>query len=94
MPSHPHNWILEIFSETGFFGIFFILSLLSVFVCMLFEQAKNKNQSAVAAIVVLSSFLCSSLGNFSIWSVWWLAVLGLLLSLPLAVMNKEHEVDS
>ena len=94
VPSHPHNWILEIFSETGFFGIFFILSLLSVFVCMLFEQAKNKNQSAVAAIVVLSSFLCSSLGNFSIWSVWWLAVLGLLLSLPLAVMNKEHEVDS
>ena len=94
VPSHPHNWILEIFSETGFFGIFLLISLLSVFVCMLFERAKNKNQAAIASIVVLASFLCSSLGNFSIWSVWWLAVLGLLLSLPLAVINKEHEVDN
>lgn len=93
VPSHPHNWVLEIFSETGFVGITSSISLVSLFAWILFQRAKKGDSSAVAIIALLASFLCSSLGNFSIWSIWWLSVFGLLLCLALATNNEDHQID-
>jgi len=92
VPSHPHNWFLEIFSETGLLGIISLLATLFAAFAILFKQAAQNAFPAITAITLLASFLCSSLGNFSIWSIWWLAALGVLLCLPLAALEKDTSV--
>ncbi|MBO45162.1 MAG: hypothetical protein CMM28_15720 [Rhodospirillaceae bacterium] len=92
VPSHPHNWFLEIFSETGLLGVISLIATLCAAFAILFKRAAQKAVPAIAAITLLASFLCSSLGNFSIWSMWWLATLGVLLCLPLAALEKDTSV--
>lgn len=90
VPSHPHNWFLEIFVETGFLGTISFLASMLIAVSILFKRAIRKESPAIAAITLLASFWCASLGNFSIWSIWWLATLGVLLSFPLAAIRKDE----
>ena len=73
LPSHPHNWMLEILGETGVVG--FVPVLIAVFWlagrCLL-RFVRNRNVNALAQLGLSAVFWGSSLFNFSIWSTWWL----------------------
>ena len=84
IPSHPHNWVLEIAAETGILGVALLLTAVLLGLRALFQLTKQDETAAWAAIALYSAFWTSSLGNFSIWSAWWLAVFAVLMSFPLA----------
>ena len=92
IPSHPHNWVLEIAADTGILGVSALITTvllglkkLAVFV------TREDPAPAWAAIALYSAFWTSSLGNFSIWSAWWLAVFAVLISFPLAAILTQHK---
>lgn len=73
VPSHPHNWVLEVLGETGIIGFAPILLTLIWWLARHFMGHLASGSSATLAQVGLASvFWGSSLFNFSIWSSWWL----------------------
>jgi O-antigen ligase len=91
IPSHPHNWLLEIGAETGLVGlVLFVTSLLTA-LKTLAALAIRQSAAAWVATALFGAFWGSSLANFSIWSAWWLVVFAALLSLPLATMVRENK---
>ena len=89
IPSHPHNFLIEILLETGIFGtISFILLIyiINARVWKLHQSLKFK----LHLIFLNSFFWGSSLVNFSFWLGWWQASYFLLLSLiaSKAFINK------
>ena len=88
IPSHPHNWVLEIAAETGILGVALLLTAVLLGLRALFQLTKQDETAAWAAIALYSAFWTSSLGNFSIWSAWWLAVFAVLMSFPLAAFVR------
>jgi O-antigen ligase len=87
IPSHPHNWFLEIAAETGIIGLLTFLISLVLLLRALALNAYRGSGPAWAALMLLGVFWISSLGNFSIWSTWWLTVLATLMSFPLAALK-------
>ena len=67
IPSHPHNFILELFLEIGIFGtLSFCFLILSVNYFFL-----KKSLYPVPLIFFNGYFWTSSLVNFSFWNAWW-----------------------
>ena len=89
IPSHPHNFLIEILLETGIFGTFsFIL-----FIYIINARIWKLHQSLkfrLHLIFLNSFFWGSSFVNFSFWLGWWQASYFLLLSLiaSKAFINK------
>jgi O-antigen ligase len=89
IPSHPHNWFLEIAAETGIIGLATFLIGLALSHRTLALSAYRGSGPAWAAIMLFGVFWISSLGNFSIWSAWWLTVFATLMSFPLAALKLD-----
>jgi len=85
IPAHPHNWIVEIYAETGWVGLTALLLTVSV---MSFQLIKNYRQfnspGILAAIAIMAGYWGSGLFNFSYWSAWWQLSFGLSVVLCLA----------
>jgi len=82
VPSHPHNWVLEIFSETGIFGLLGILSvILSFLVHDLYAFMQTKDFRSLTRLAVIITFWTSSCFNFSIWAPWWGATFLVLMAI-------------
>ena len=67
IPSHPHNFILEIILEIGIVGslcfLFLILSTNFIFL---------KDKSKIIPLIFLNGYYwTSSLVTFSFWNAWW-----------------------
>lgn len=82
LPSHPHNWILEILGETGLIGF------IPVFLAIAWSAARSfrryllwADPAALAQLGLTAVFWGSSLFNFSIWSSWWLIGYFLLMAI-------------
>ncbi|MDF1749502.1 MAG: O-antigen ligase family protein [Alphaproteobacteria bacterium] len=91
IPAHPHNFVLEIASETGIVGLLALVATLVLLLKMMFQIAARgkllpdgSRSAAYTGIFLVGAFWTSSLSNFSIWSAWWLASFVLLISFPLA----------
>lgn len=73
LPSHPHDWMLEILAETGIVGFVpVILALGWCFARQVRRYLLTGNRDALTLVALFSAFWSSSLFNFSIWSSWWL----------------------
>ena len=74
IPSHPHNWMIEVFAETGVLGLLAVIAtLLKLVVGLARSVLANNNTGVHFALLALSVvFWTSALFNFSIWSTWWL----------------------
>ncbi|MBT3359045.1 MAG: O-antigen ligase family protein [Rhodospirillales bacterium] len=72
MPSHPHNWVLEVAAETGIFGLFSLLVAVSL---SLMQYARGffrtGNGAYFSAACMAAGYWASGLFNFSFWSSWW-----------------------
>ena len=92
IPSHPHNFLIEILLETGVCGTFFFILLIyiiNVRVWKLHQSLKFK----LHLIFLNSFFWSSSFVNFSFWLGWWQASYFLLLSLIASkvFINKKEK---
>jgi O-antigen ligase len=90
IPSHPHNWILELFAETGAFGLAAASAALLLLVRGLIRDAARRHPAAWAAIGLYGAFWGSALVNFSIWAAWWQGTLLVLTAMTLAAVRPER----
>jgi O-antigen ligase len=84
IPSHPHNWLLEMFLETGALGTFALLGALALLGRRLLALTAKDRTAGAAGLALVAAFWCSSFFNFSIWSAWWQLVLFVALGFVLA----------
>ncbi|MBK8909300.1 MAG: O-antigen ligase family protein [Rhodospirillales bacterium] len=85
LPSHPHNWLLEILAETGLVGALPAL----VFVALLltgFARAfiRGGDDAVLAAGCTSAAYWAAGLFNFSFWAAWWQLAHMVLLALILS----------
>ncbi len=72
VPSHPHNWVLEILSETGVIGLTPVLIVLGFITWKAIQRHRETHsERALAQLALIAGFWSSALFNFSIWAVWW-----------------------
>lgn len=90
LPSHPHNWILEIFAETGIIGgIAMLVAVVLQFSAMLRRYRTGGEGRMLAALAASAAFFVSGLFNFSFWSAWWQVSYVLVLALLYAGRPDE-----
>jgi len=89
LPSHPHNWMLEILGETGVIGFLPMIIALAWFI---FRQVRRfvttGGSAALTQVGLCAVFWTSSLFNFSIWSSWWLITFFLLTAIVAAEPDR------
>ncbi len=92
IPSHPHNFLIELLLETGIIGTFlFIILLLNIN-----SKIWNLNSNTKFRLFLIffnSYFWCSSLVNFSFWLGWWQGSYYLLLSLIASKGFIERKIN-
>lgn len=72
LPSHPHNGVLEILTETGVLGFLpFVFVIGGTFWRLLKRSWTSPDEANMALLVLMAGFWSSALFNFSIWSTWW-----------------------
>lgn len=89
IPSHPHNWIYEISSETGLAGLTALVLALLLVLRRLAILALDGAWAGWAAVALFAAFWGSSLVNFSIWAAWWQLTFLVLLAIVLAAASAE-----
>lgn len=72
--SHPHNFLIQLFLETGFIGGLIAFGLL-VMMLKYFVKASRSNLYGAAGLASISAFLVAALTNTSIFHPWWLTML-------------------
>ena len=93
MPSHAHNWMLELFVEGGVLVLGSALVALGVFARTLLHAARRGQPGAYAAIALSGGYFGSGLVNFSIWSAWWQASFLVLLAIALAAPAEARDTS-
>jgi O-antigen ligase len=85
IPSHPHNWVLEVMAETGAFGL---LSLFGAIAVSIFHFIRkfllNGDNAYLVATCMSVGYWVSGLFNFSFWSAWWQMSFVLIIALCLS----------
>jgi len=72
VPSHPHNWALEILAETGLIGFLPLVFALAFVAWKLIQRyLQDENEADLALLTLMAGFWASALFNFSIWATWW-----------------------
>ncbi|MBL4615150.1 MAG: O-antigen ligase family protein [Magnetovibrio sp.] len=94
MPSHPHNWFLEILAETGLVGLLPMLIALGFVAWRLGRRYHaTQNKSDLTLLLLMTGFWTSALLSFSIWAVWWQLTFLILFAIVAAdreLETKDH----
>ena len=69
IPSHPHNFFIELLLETGVVGTLSFIFLIFSINYFIFKRIITKDFSYV--IFFNGYFWGASLVNFSFWNAWW-----------------------
>lgn len=80
LPIHTHNGILQIWLEFGLIGILLTLALLGILAAGIWRTAHDRLFAATALGAFAAAFVIFSV-SFSIWRVWWLGLLFMLVML-------------
>jgi O-antigen ligase len=85
IPSHPHNWVLEIGAETGVFGLLALLGTIAItFIHIIRAYLRERDNSYLIALCIFVGYWASGLFNFSFWSAWWQMSFVLIIALFLS----------
>ena len=71
IPSHPHNWMIEILAETGWFGFGLLLACIALHLRQAVRGLYYDRPAALALIASSGAYWVSGLVNFSFWTSWW-----------------------
>ena len=95
IPAHPHNWAIEIFSETGVVGLFFLFLVIVFMFGQAFFKWKNDGEWAcLMAIALMAGYWVSGLFNFSYWSAWWQLSYFIALTLCYASIDRSKNIKT
>ena len=95
MPGHPHNWIIEVFAETGIVGgVPILVAVASLFVAALRRYRIEGDLRFLAMLAASAAFWISGLFNFSFWSAWWQVSYILVLALLSAAKPHPRRLES
>ena len=90
LPSHPHNFAIEVLIETGAVG-FSVFAMTLVLLLAGGLRALRRCGAAGAALLGLSAaFWFASLVSYSFWSFWWQATYVLLKALVVAALTPRQ----
>lgn len=90
LPSHPHNWVLEVAAENGVPGLVLMLAAILLLLGRFMQAAYSGARAGWFAFVVTAVFFVGSLANFSFWSVWWQASFLIFLAVAWAATRQEE----
>jgi O-antigen ligase len=91
IPAHPHNWLAEVFAETGAVGAGSLVLLIATLCLKLAGQFLRSHDGAfLAALLVNIGYWSSGLLNVSFWSAWWQISYLLLTALCLAACRQRN----
>ncbi len=92
IPSHPHNFFVELLLETGIFGL--LNFLLLVFFTNYFLMKRLNFYGRKYIIFFNGYFWSASLVNFSFWAAWWQGSYFLILTLLYSVFKYQCEKEN
>ncbi len=85
IPGHPHNWLIEVFAETGLIGaIGLVLVVVALAIRLGRDYLRRRDDAVCAALMVHVGYWASGLFSFSFWSAWWQVSYLLLMAVALA----------
>jgi O-antigen ligase len=87
IPSHPHNWMIEVLVETGVIGFAAMVGSLVLLAWGAVRSARRDGAAGATLLALLAAFFFISSISFSFWSYWWQATFVLLACLAVAVMT-------
>lgn len=94
LPSHPHNWALEILAETGIIGFLPLFATLAYVAWLLTRKfIRTHNEEALVQVALMASFWGSALFNFSIWAVWWQLTFFILFAIVSAAPHSNDKTS-
>lgn len=72
LPSHPHNWLVEVLAETGILGAGALVAVIGWALLRLGRiYVRDRSANALIAVMALTVFWSAGAFNFSIWATWW-----------------------
>ncbi len=89
IPSHPHNFLIELLLDTGIFGTLFFFLFIFLLNLEIFKRANIYQKYFL--IFFNGYFWGSSLVNFSFWLGWWQGSYFFLLSLIAAKIYQHNK---
>ena len=91
IPSHPHNWVLEVAVETGIFGILSLIGVIALTIVHNFQRfIKGRESTFFVAACIAAGYWVSGLFNFSFWSSWWQMSFVLMISFCLSQRSASR----
>lgn len=82
LPSHPHNWLVEVLAETGILGAGALICMIVWALTRLGRAyVRHGSPNALWASLTLVVFWSSGAFNFSIWATWWVLTLFTVMAL-------------
>ncbi len=81
IPSHPHNWLIEVLVETGVVGFAAIVGTLVLLLWGAVRAARRDGAAGATMLALLAAFFVISSISFSFWAFWWQATFVLLASM-------------
>ncbi len=72
VPAHPHNWLIEVFSETGIVGgAALVILVFTLCAKLMRDYVYSRDISLLMALMISVGYWGSGMFNFSVWSAWW-----------------------
>ena len=89
VPSHPHDWPLQILIETGALGLASMLLALGLYVAWLIAAWRRGALAAAAALAIAGAYFAAGLVNFSFFAAWWQACFVALSAIAAAAITPR-----
>lgn len=90
VPSHPHNWAVEVLAETGVVGFTFMVAALGLITFSLLRRYQlHQDEGMFALIVFMAGFWLSALFNFSFWATWWQLTFVVIYAMFMSAYNPK-----
>ena len=91
IPSHPHNFLLELILEVGIFGAVSFIIFIFLLNMKIFNECNTREKYYL--IFFNGYFWSSSLVNFSFWLSWWQGGYFLLLMLMASKVFEKTKLN-
>ena len=89
IPSHPHNFLIELLLETGLLGLLTFSSLISY---VNYYVAKKTGAFNLNYLIFFNGYFWgASLVNFSFWASWWQGSYFLILAMMLSIIHDNRK---
>ena len=87
VPSHPHNFVVEVLVETGALGFAAMTASLVLLAAGLVRATRHNGAAGATLLAVNAAFWCVNLISYSFWSYWWQAAYIILMALVAATLS-------